>query len=201
MATKYTVAGGLQEERYILVAAMDPRMAEAQRDPSLHKEMPVTISLKYFRIFGHPVWSWSALRSNHVNEGREGMAGRKNNQRPVYLNLLRIHLPVGAVVSILHRVTGVLLVVSLPFSLLLLQRSLASAEDYGRVTALLHSLPARILLLVLLVTLAHHFFAGVRHLFLDLDIGISRNGGKRGAWLVLAAVATAGAIAAGCLFL
>ena len=136
-----------------------------------------------------------------VDEGREDMAGRNNNQRPVYLNLLRIHLPVGGVVSILHRVTGVLLVVSLPFSLLLLQQSLASVEDYRRVTALLHALPVRILLFVLLVTLAHHFFAGVRHLLLDLDIGISRNGGKLSAWLVLAAVAVAGAIAAGCLFL
>lgn len=129
------------------------------------------------------------------------MAGENNKQRPVYLNLLRIHLPVGGVVSILHRVTGVLLVVSLPFLLLLLQQSLASVEDYRRVTALLHTLPVRILLFVLLVTLAHHFFAGVRHLLLDLDVGISRHGGKRGAWLVLIAVATVGVAAAGRLFL
>ena len=166
--------------------------------------MPVTISLKYFKIFSHPVWSWNAPRADRVDEGdegREGMAGRNNNQRPVYLNLLRIHLPVGGVVSILHRVTGVLLVVSLPFLLLLLQQSLASVEDYRRVTALLHTLPVRILLFVLLVTLAHHFFAGVRHLLLDLDVGISRHGGKRGAWLVLIAVATVGVAAAGRLFL
>ena len=57
------------------------------------------------------------------------MAGRNNNQRPVYLNLLRIHLPVGGVVSILHRVTGVLLALLLPYSLWFLQQSLASAED------------------------------------------------------------------------
>ena len=68
-------------------------------------------------------------------------------------------------------------------------------------TALLHTLPARILLFVLLVMLAHHFFAGVRHLLLDLDIGVSRNAGKRGAWLVLAAVALVGALAAERLFL
>ena len=129
------------------------------------------------------------------------MAGRNNNQRPVYLNLLRIHLPVGGVVSILHRVTGVLLALLLPYSLWFLQQSLASAEDYKRVTALLHTLPARILLFVLLVMLAHHFFAGVRHLLLDLDIGVSRNAGKRGAWLVLAAVALVGALAAERLFL
>ena len=127
------------------------------------------------------------------------MAG--NNKRPVYLNLLRIRLPVGAVVSILHRVTGLLLVAALPLLLLLLQHSLTSAEDYERVNIFLRTLPARILLLVLIIVLAHHSFAGVRHLLHDLDIGISRSGGRRGAWLVLAAVATVGTIAAGRLFL
>lgn len=126
------------------------------------------------------------------------MAGKV--KRPVYLNLLRIHLPVGGVVSILHRVTGVLLVASLPFALWLLQQSLSSAADYERVTALLRTLAARILIFVLAVLLAHHFFAGVRHLFLDLDVGISRNGGKRGAWLVLSAVAVVAIISAGRLF-
>ena len=129
------------------------------------------------------------------------MAGRNNNQRPVYLNLLRIHLPVGGVVSILHRVTGVLLVVSFPLTLWLLQQSLTSADEYERMIALLRTLPMRILLFVLIVILTHHFFAGVRHLLLDLDIGISRNAGKRGAWLVLAAVALVGALAAERLFL
>jgi succinate dehydrogenase / fumarate reductase cytochrome b subunit len=129
------------------------------------------------------------------------MAGRNNNKRPVYLNLLRIHLPVGGVVSIAHRITGVLLVGSLPLMLLLLQQSLASTEDYQRVATLLQTLPARVLLLVLAVTLAHHFFAGVRHLLLDVDVGISHAGGRRSAWLVLAAVVAVGAIAAGRLFL
>jgi succinate dehydrogenase / fumarate reductase cytochrome b subunit len=119
----------------------------------------------------------------------------------VYLNLLRIHLPVGGVVSIAHRITGVLLVGSLPLMLLLLQQSLASTEDYQRVATLLQTLPARVLLFVLAVTLAHHFFAGVRHLLLDVDVGISHAGGRRSAWLVLAAVVAVGAIAAGRLFL
>lgn len=129
------------------------------------------------------------------------MADRNNNKRPVYLNLFRIHLPVSGVVSIAHRVTGVLLVVSLPLALLLLQQSLTSAEDYKRVTVLLQTLPARALLFFLAVTLAHHFFSGVRHLLLDLHIGISRGGGRRGAWLVLGAVVATGTITAWRLFL
>ena len=112
-----------------------------------------------------------------------------NKKRPVHLDLLHIRLPVGGVVSILHRITGVALVLSLPAAIFLLRESLLDPEGYGRVSALLQSLPMRILLYLLLLAVGHHFFAGVRHLLLDIDIGISRSGSRRGAWLVLAAVA------------
>ena len=128
------------------------------------------------------------------------MAG-KNNKRPKNLDLLHIRLPVGGVVSILHRVSGVLLVVALPPAFFLLQQSLRSPEGFAQAVALLGSLPARALLLFVTLLLAHHFLAGVRHLLLDLDIGISRSGGRLAAWLALAGVAGAGLIAAGCLFL
>ena len=125
----------------------------------------------------------------------------KNNKRPVYLDLLRIRLPVGGVVSILHRVSGVLLVIAIPFLLWLLQESLASADRYQHVTGLLQNIPARILLFLLALALAHHSLAGVRHLLLDLHIGISRRGGRLGAWLVLGIGAAGAAWIAACLFL
>lgn len=111
----------------------------------------------------------------------------KNKKRPVYLDLLRIRLPVGGLVSILHRVSGVLLVVALPFSLWILQQSLISAEQYQQITGWLQSFPFRVLVFLLILVLAHHFLAGVRHLLLDLDIGMSRHWGRTGAWLVLVA--------------
>ena len=126
---------------------------------------------------------------------------RENNKRPVYLDLLRIRLPVGGVVSILHRISGVALVLALPFVLWLLQQSLTSADDYQRVTGLLQNLPARILLFLLALALAYHSLAGIRHLLLDLHIGISRRGGRMSAWLVLAIGATGAVLVAGCLFL
>lgn len=125
----------------------------------------------------------------------------KNKKRPVYLDLLRIRMPVGAVVSILHRVTGVLLVLALPFLLWLLQQSLASADDYQRITRWLQSLPLRLTLFLLILAVTHHFLAGLRHLLLDLDVGISRTGGRLGAWLVLAIGASVAILAAGCFFL
>jgi len=125
----------------------------------------------------------------------------KNTKRPKNLDLLHIHLPIGGFVSILHRVTGVLLVLALPLALLLLQQSLRSPEGFAQTVALLNSLPARVLLFIATILLAHHFLAGVRHLLLDLDVGISRSGGRLGAGLVLAGVAFLAMIAAGRLFL
>ena len=125
----------------------------------------------------------------------------KNKKRPVYIDLLRIRLPIGGFVSILHRVSGVALVLALPFSLWVFQQSLVSAEEYQRIASLLQKIPLRILLFLLILALAHHFLAGIRHLFLDLDIGISREGGRLGAWLVLAADIIVAVLAAGCLFL
>jgi len=125
----------------------------------------------------------------------------KNKKRPKNLDLLHIRLPIGGVVSILHRVSGVLLVLGLPLAFLLLQQSLRSPEDYAQVVARLSSQPARALLLLTTILLVHHFLAGLRHLLLDLDVGISRGGSRISAWLVLAGVAGTVMIAGGCLFL
>ena len=82
----------------------------------------------------------------------------KNKTRPVFLNLLQIRLPVGGVVSILHRATGVLLVLVLPWLLYGLQQSLSGPAEYAAITARLTTLPAQILMLALLWIFAQHFF-------------------------------------------
>ena len=125
----------------------------------------------------------------------------QKNKRPKNLDLLHIRLPVGGVVSILHRVTGILLVLVLPFGFLFFQRSLQSPEGFAHITTLVASLPARMLLFCVAVALAHHFLAGIRHLLLDLDLGISRDGGRFGAWLVLVGVAGVAALVGERLFL
>ena len=125
----------------------------------------------------------------------------KSHKRPKNLDLLHIRLPIGGVVSILHRVSGVLLVLALPFAFLLLQQSLQGPEGFAQVVAKLNTLSARALVFIITILLAHHFLAGVRHLLLDLDVGISRNSSRLGAWLVLAGVAGAALVAGGYLFL
>jgi len=108
-------------------------------------------------------------------------------KRPVHLNLFQIRLPIGGVVSILHRVTGVLLVLALPASVYLLERSVASAAGFAQVHGWLASWPGRLVLLLLALVFLQHLFSGVRHLLLDLDIGVERAAGRRSAWLTLVA--------------
>ncbi len=114
---------------------------------------------------------------------------QKNKNRPVNLDLFAIHLPITGLVSILHRVTGVLWVLLLPLALALLQRSLESEAGYAQVRALMSSTAARLASFLALWLFAQHFFSGVRHLFLDLDIGVSLKSARSSAvWTFIASV-------------
>lgn len=104
--------------------------------------------------------------------------------RPVFLNLSKIHFPVAAVVSILHRVSGVLLSLSIPLVIYFFGISIQDEQGYSRVANLIDSLAGKLFMVFLLWNLAHHFFAGVRFLLVDLDIGITKTAAARSAWLV-----------------
>ena len=94
-------------------------------------------------------------------------------KRPKHLDVLKIRQPVPAIVSILHRVSGTLMVLlAIPIVLAMLQGTLASPESFAAWrNALAHPL-AKIVLLGFLWLLMHHFFAGLRFLALDLHKGI-----------------------------
>lgn len=104
--------------------------------------------------------------------------------RPVFLDLTRIRMPVNAVVSILHRITGILLFLAIPGLIYLLSLSLRSEQDYARVQALFATLPMKLLGVAAAWVLAHHLFAGLRFLLIDLRIGIERETFKLNAWIV-----------------
>ena len=116
------------------------------------------------------------------------------DNRPVYLNLFKIRLPTTGIVSFAHRVSGVLLFLAIPFSIYLLNLSIASSQGFEQGVQLLQQPIVQVLLLILVWALVHHFLAGIRYLLLDLDIGIEKASSTMTAWLVL--VAEAGIVAA-----
>ena len=92
-------------------------------------------------------------------------------KRPVYLNLAQIKLPLPALVSILHRISGMLLFLFIPFLLYLLQHSLSTQEEFTALQSWLNHPLMKLVVLGLMWAFLHHFFAGLRFLLLDLHIG------------------------------
>ncbi|MEW6646966.1 MAG: succinate dehydrogenase, cytochrome b556 subunit [Pseudomonadota bacterium] len=108
-------------------------------------------------------------------------------QRPVFFHLLQLHLPLTALVSIVHRLTGLLLFLALAPAIWLLERSLSDAAGYAHVQQLLQTWPARLLGVLLLWALAHHLLAGLRVLLIDAEFGVERGAARRSALWVFAA--------------
>jgi succinate dehydrogenase / fumarate reductase cytochrome b subunit len=105
--------------------------------------------------------------------------------RPKNLNLLSIHLPVPAVVSILHRASGFLLFLILPLILLGLQYSLHSATEFQQITDVFSHPLVKLAMLVMAWAFIHHFLAGVRHLAMDMHWGTTLPKARASAKMIL----------------
>jgi len=109
-----------------------------------------------------------------------------NKQRPVNLKLQSIHFPITAIVSILHRISGVVLSIVTPVYLYALFVSTQSAADYRLVQTLFQNPIIGVVTWLCMTALIYHTIAGLRHLAMDfLGIGETLQGGKIGAWLTI----------------
>jgi succinate dehydrogenase / fumarate reductase cytochrome b subunit len=122
------------------------------------------------------------------------MAEIHNGQRaarPEYRNLslgeiLSYRMPPPAIVSILHRISGVLLfLVGIPFILYLFQNSLTSELSFENYRSAVSSWFGKLVLLALIWAFIHHLLAGIRFLLLDLHIAGEREQGANTARVVL----------------
>ena len=111
--------------------------------------------------------------------------------RPKYLNLqaliFEIRLPLPGWVSILHRISGALLFVAVLWLLWMLDRSLSSEAAFDRIKHYAGLLPVKLSLLGIVWAYCHHFCAGIRYLFLDLDKGVDLETARLTSWVVLGA--------------
>ena len=105
--------------------------------------------------------------------------------RPVYLNLLAIRQPLAAVISILHRASGALLfLVGIPALLWGVEASLVSPETFAQWKVVMRHPVAKLVALVLAWAYIHHLLAGLRHLALDLHVGLDLPSARRSAAFV-----------------
>ncbi len=117
-------------------------------------------------------------------------SGRKS--RPQFKNigygqiLTSYKLPWSGKVSILHRVSGALLFLSLPFILYLFDKSITSEISFLTFSEMVANPLIKLFILALIWGFLHHFCAGIRFLMLDTHRGIEKHQIQKSAITVLA---------------
>lgn len=106
------------------------------------------------------------------------------SHRPIFLDLTAIKFPITAIVSILHRISGVLIFLAIPFLLWLLQLSLIAPETFYDLKYTLPSSSMKWLLWLVISAVVFHICAGIRHLVMDMGFAESLKAGRRSAMAV-----------------
>ncbi|MDQ2778882.1 MAG: succinate dehydrogenase, cytochrome b556 subunit [Pseudomonadota bacterium] len=101
-------------------------------------------------------------------------------------------MPVGALTSIGHRISGVVLAVAVPVAIFLFAQSLQDEAGFARVAGLMGYLAFKAAAVIAVWALAHHLLGGVRHLLSDFEFGSPLRTARKSAWFVnVAGVAVA----------
>jgi succinate dehydrogenase / fumarate reductase cytochrome b subunit len=127
------------------------------------------------------------------------MADNAKKPRPVYRNIhvtdiVSYRLPPAGIVSILHRVSGVVMFLLLPFIIWMFDTSVTSEISYDQFTSVFTAgcadgaVPGwffKLIALGLIWAYLHHFIAGVRHLIMDATHTVSKQQGHSSAVITL----------------
>jgi len=126
----------------------------------------------------------------------EAVREAKQKGRPEFRNIGiaditgKYRQPPSAIVSILHRISGAVLFLMLPFLLYLFQQSLLSESTFGYFAGIVSHPLVKIILLGLSWAYLHHFTAGIRHLFMDNHLALDKDAAQRTArWVLVIALA------------
>ena len=102
------------------------------------------------------------------------MTSPSRDKRPVNLDISTIKLPLAAITSITHRISGLILFVGIGILLWMLDLSLSGQAGFEHLQNILTNPLATFIVWGILSALAYHMVAGVKHLLLDLGFGESK---------------------------
>ncbi|MDB5930947.1 MAG: succinate dehydrogenase subunit [Polaromonas sp.] len=113
----------------------------------------------------------------------------------LFKDLPGYRLPAGGIVSILHRVSGVIMFILMPFIIWMFDTSISSDISFDRFKSAFNvgmlGLPGilwKLAALALIWSYLHHFIAGMRHLWMDTSHdAVSKSFGRQSAIFTLAA--------------
>ena len=110
-------------------------------------------------------------------------SGEKHAQTGLF-NVFQIQLPVGAITSLTHRISGVALAIGIPLSIYLLDLSRSGPRGFEQARSIFDNIFMELAMVLFAWALGHHMLAGVRHLLSDVDIGSRLPAARRSAWAV-----------------
>ena len=105
--------------------------------------------------------------------------------RPVNLSLVTFRYPMAAIVSILHRISGIVILAGVGYFAYLLELMLESPASFDWVFDAVHTSYHGLIVWAVLTAVAYHVIAGIRHLLLDFHIGDTLSASRATAWTVL----------------
>ena len=108
-------------------------------------------------------------------------------RRPKFLSLFTLapKMSITAKISILHRLSGVLLFLAIPFALYILERSLTEESFYNAFYSFMTNPLSKVIYILLIWAFVYHLCSGVRFLFLDISRGVEIKTAKNTATIVL----------------
>jgi succinate dehydrogenase / fumarate reductase, cytochrome b subunit len=139
----------------------------------------------YWQPFGpprHPLPSVdpvSVATSGRTTSFVSTTADNMNTDRPVNLALTKFRFPLTALLSITHRITGVLLFAGTALLLYLAHLALDSEQGFQQALSLAAQPWAKLLIWAVLAALAIHVVAGIKHLLLDFHLADGKESGHR----------------------
>ncbi|MDO8374843.1 MAG: succinate dehydrogenase, cytochrome b556 subunit [Polaromonas sp.] len=127
------------------------------------------------------------------------LASKQRPKRPEFRNINALtdlpgyRLPLAGLVSILHRVSGAIMFILMPFIIWMFDTSISSEISFEKFKAAFNigmlGLPGfiwKLVALALIWAYLHHFIAGLRHLYMDATHRLSNEFGKSTALVTLA---------------
>ncbi len=109
----------------------------------------------------------------------------ERSARPVNVNVFQYRFPLPAIISILHRISGILIFLFTPLMLYLLHRSLLSRPSFLLLKQTLQMPMMKLGIWIMLAAIIFHLLAGIRHMIMDLGYAEGLKAARATAYIIL----------------
>ena len=128
---------------------------------------------------------YAAFNNHALVKGLNKKSNSVKDQRPRNLDFSTLRLPLAAIASILHRISGVFIFAGVAVLLYLLGESLSSEAGFSQVGQWMDTPVVKLVVWAVLAGLLYHLVAGIKHLLMDMGYGETLEGSQLSAKLVI----------------